>query len=107
MARRLSRERIETGAPHRRLRSALACYIRPVLKLTAVGTMVGLAFLVAASPTNTLRCAPVTYETPSITDAPYEYDHSFAGIIAAARESDRRILLCGDNSMRPIARQQR
>jgi hypothetical protein len=67
-----------------------------------VGFATGVSLLLAPSSVNIVDCEPAGYA--EVAETPYyEPVHSFASVIAAAREIDHRLLLCGDASMRPIA----
>ncbi len=71
------------------------------MKHWAIGIVVGVSFLVIATPVNRVLCGPVAPPVVQQSDL-YDFDHSFAPLIAAGREIDRRIVFCGDSSLEPI-----
>ena len=72
------------------------------MKHWTVRIIVGLGFLAIATPANPVLCGPVAPPVVQPSDL-YDFDHSFAALIAASREIDRRILFCGDSSLEPIS----
>ncbi len=68
-----------------------------------IGLIATVAFLLVPSPLDLVRCEAAQNPEPP-RNAPYEINHSFdmTPFIAASREIDRRIRLCGDPDMQPI-----
>src|SRR5262245_1083482 len=58
--------------------------------------------LLAPSSLNTPRCEPETYPAHWFENGLYDFHHDFKTIIAAAKEVDRRVRLCGDPALQPV-----
>ncbi len=72
------------------------------MKWRFVGLTAIVGVLLVPSSVNIVRCEPAG--NPEVaTTGTYEFIHSFSDIIAAVREIDRRLRLCGDPSMLPVA----
>jgi hypothetical protein len=72
------------------------------MKWRFVGLTATVTLLLVPSPLDVVRCEPARNPEPSPT-ALYEFVHSFKQVIAAGREIDRRLRLCGDPSMTPVS----
>ena len=78
--------------------------MRPrTVKALVAGLLVLSLFLASAVPANVVECGPAD-DSPKSGDFLYDYDHSFTGVIVAARKIDRRMRLCGRSDVEPIDR---